>query len=162
MSRLFIYYNERAIENSVGSDSGAEIRDGIKTLATQGCCPETEWPYIISKFTQKPVANCYTDAKKHIIQSYYRVNTLNDMQTCIASGYPFVLGFTVYESFESQQVANTGIVPMPAPGEQVLGGHCVMAMAYDNSTQRFMCENSWDQLGNEGVFYYPVRLPDKS
>ena len=156
MSRLFVYYNERAIENSINSDSGAAIRDGIKTLATQGCCPEIEWPYIISKFAQKPTAKCYTDATKHVIQSYYRVNTLNDMQTCIASGYPFVLGFTVYESFESQQVANTGIVPMPAPGEQVLGGHCVMAMAYDNSTQRFMCENSWGtNWGMKGYFTIP-------
>ena len=29
-SRLFIYYNERVIENTVDEDSGAMIRDGIK------------------------------------------------------------------------------------------------------------------------------------
>src|ERR1039457_3910241 len=35
-SRLFIYYNERAMENTVASDSGAQIRDGIKSVVAQG------------------------------------------------------------------------------------------------------------------------------
>src|SRR5450631_3625349 len=43
-SRLFIYYNERVIENTVNSDNGAQIRDGIKTVNQQGVCPETAWP----------------------------------------------------------------------------------------------------------------------
>ncbi len=55
-SRLFIYYNERVIEHSVASDSGAQIRDGIKSVARQGDCPETEWPYVIAKFKTKPSA----------------------------------------------------------------------------------------------------------
>ena len=43
-SRLFIYYNERAMEGSVESDAGASIRDGIKSVSKQGDCPESEWP----------------------------------------------------------------------------------------------------------------------
>ena len=35
-SRLFIYYNERAIEGTVNHDSGAQIRDGIKSVAAVG------------------------------------------------------------------------------------------------------------------------------
>src|ERR1700747_2514934 len=58
-SRLFIYYNERVMENTVNSDSGAAIRDGIKSVNKQGVCPETEWPYDIAKFTKKPPAACY-------------------------------------------------------------------------------------------------------
>lgn len=65
------------------------------------------------------------------------------MQGCIAGGYPFVFGFTVYESFESEQVAQTGIVPMPAPGETVVGGHCVVAVGYDDSKRTFIIRNSW-------------------
>lgn len=38
-SRLFIYYNERAMKGRVREDAGAQIRDGIKTLAKQGACP---------------------------------------------------------------------------------------------------------------------------
>src|SRR5712671_712702 len=39
-SRLFIYYNERVIEGTVGTDAGAQIRDGIKAVAALGVCPE--------------------------------------------------------------------------------------------------------------------------
>ena len=160
MSRLFIYFNARPLENTVGSDSGCSIRDGIKTLTApqngNGCCPESEWPYIISKYTVKPTSKCYTDALKHTITSYYRLNTLNDMQTCLSLGFPFVFGITCYESFESQVVANTGVVPMPAPGEQVLGGHALLAVGYDNSTQRFLVENSWGvNFGMKGYITIP-------
>ena len=143
LSRLFVYYNERVIEHSINSDAGAEIRDGIKSLNTQGCCPESEWPYDITKFTVKPTAICYTDALNHKITSYARILTLNDMKTCLASGYPFVFGFSVYSSFESAQVAQTGIVNMPTRRERVLGGHAVLAVGYDDSTQRFLVKNSW-------------------
>jgi len=156
-SRLFIYYNERAIEGTVGTDSGAQIRDGIKTLSKQGVCAESEWPYDITKFADKPPAPCYTDGTQNRATSYQRVaQSLPQMKGCLASGYPFVLGFTVYESFESQQVAQTGDAPMPQPHEQVLGGHAVLAVGYDDSTQRFLVRNSWGpSWGKQGYFTMP-------
>jgi C1A family cysteine protease len=156
MSRLFIYYNERAIEHTIRSDSGANLRDGIKTLVKQGCCPETEWPYVIPKFEVRPLPNCYTNGLKHVIQSYYRIQTLADMKACLASGYPFVFGFTVYESFESDTVAKTGVVPMPISNEQVLGGHAVLAVGYNDKDQRFIARNSWSSdWGMKGYFTIP-------
>ena len=143
-SRLFIYYNERVIEHTVNSDSGAAIRDGIKSVSKQGDCPETEWPYDIAKFTQKPPSQCYHDALKYKAVQYQRlVQSVNQMKGCLASSYPFIFGFTVYDSFESQQVAQNGVVPMPGSTEQVLGGHCVVAVGYDDSQQRFIVRNSW-------------------
>jgi C1A family cysteine protease len=143
-SRLFIYYNERVVEHTVNSDSGASIRDGIKSVAKQGDCPETEWPYDITKFTQKPLPQCYHDALKYKAVQYQKlVQSANQMKGCLASGYPFVFGFTVYDSFESQPVAQTGVVPMPGSTERVLGGHCVVAVGYDDSQQRFIVRNSW-------------------
>ena len=156
-SRLFIYYNERAIEGTVGHDSGAQIRDGIKSVAKIGACPEKEWPYDITKFTNQPPTNCYSDAKLDRAVQYARVNqNLTQMLGCLASGSPFVFGFTVYESFESQQVANTGILPMPAPGDQVIGGHAVMAVGYDNTTRMLTIRNSWGAgWGLKGYFMMP-------
>ncbi|HEV2444452.1 MAG TPA: C1 family peptidase [Candidatus Sulfopaludibacter sp.] len=143
-SRLFIYYNERVMEGTVSQDAGAQIRDGVKSVATLGASPETDWPYDITKFAQKPPAKAYTDAKQDLVTSYSRVvQNLAQMQGCLASGYPFVFGFTVYESFESQEVAQTGVVPMPAPGETVLGGHCVVAVGYDTTKRVFIIRNSW-------------------
>ena len=69
-SRLFIYYNERVIEGTVESDAGAQIRDGIKTVAATGVCDETLWPYDIAKFNVKPKAAAYTAAKKQRAISY--------------------------------------------------------------------------------------------
>ncbi len=82
-SRLFIYYNERVIEGSVNSDSGAMLRDGIKTVAKQGACPEPMWPYQIAKFKTKPSQACYTEATKHTAVSYQRlVQSLQQMKGC--------------------------------------------------------------------------------
>jgi C1A family cysteine protease len=144
-SRLFIYYNERVVEGTVNQDSGAQVRDGIKSVATLGAPPETDWPYDIQKFTQKPPANAYSDAKQDLVSTYSRVaqNNLTQMQGCLAEGYPFVFGFTVYESFESETVAENGIVPMPASGEKVVGGHCVVAVGYDDTKRVFIIRNSW-------------------
>jgi len=156
-SRLFIYYNERVIEGTVDSDSGAMLRDGIKTVAKQGACPEPMWPYLINKFKTKPSAACYTEAAKHTAVSYQRlVQSLSQMQGCLASGYPFVFGFTVYESFETDVVARTGHAPMPESGEVVLGGHAVCAVGYNMARRWFLCRNSWGlKWGMKGYFTIP-------
>src|SRR5437870_11977399 len=143
-SRLFVYYNERVIEGTINADSGAMLRDGIKTVAKQGACPEPMWPYLIAKFKTKPSAACYREAAKHTAVSYQRlVQSLSQMQGCLASGYPFVFGFTVYESFETVEVARTGHAPMPNTRERVLGGHAVCAVGYDDTQGWFVCRNSW-------------------
>jgi C1A family cysteine protease len=156
-SRLFLYYNERVIEGTVNSDSGAQLRDGIKSVATQGDCPESLWPYDIAKFAIKPPTNCYAQALKFKAVQYQRVlQDANQMKGCLASGFPFVLGFTVYESFESQQVSTTGHAPMPAPSEKVIGGHAVVAVGYDDSNQWFILRNSWGSTwGLQGYFTLP-------
>ena len=74
----------------------------------------------------------------------------------MAGGYPFEFGFTVYESFESQEVAQTGVVPMPQQTEKVLGGHAVMAVGYDDAQQRIIVRNSWGtSWGQQGYFTMP-------
>ncbi len=156
-SRLFIYYNERAIENTVKTDSGAQIRDGIKTVNKQGVCPEAMWPYNIAKFAAKPDNSCYKDALQHIVLNYSRVpRSLNQMKGCIANGFPFVIGFTVYTSFESAAVAKTGKLNMPKTDEQVIGGHAVCIVGYDDSVKRFIVRNSWGTTwGLKGYFTMP-------
>jgi len=157
-SRLFIYYDERAVEHTIQSDSGAMIRDGIKTLAKQGVCSEKKWPYIISKFRVKPTPACYKDAAKHKITSYRRITTLDEMRACLAEGFPFVFGFTVYESFESQAVAKTGVVNMPKKDEQAMGGHAVVAVGYDDAKKIFIVRNSWgEDWGMKGYFTMPYK-----
>ena len=156
-SRLFIYYNERRIEGTVDEDGGAMIRDGIKSVHRQGVCSEATWPYDIARFAERPPAAAYREAKDHQATVYRRVlPVLHQLQGCLAAGTPFVFGFSVYESFESQEVARTGVVPLPPRSERLLGGHAVLAVGYDDAEQRFIVRNSWGTgWGMDGYFTMP-------
>jgi C1A family cysteine protease len=155
-SRLFIYYNERAMEGTISEDSGAMIRDGVKSLVKLGVCSEKKWPYTISKFTQKPPAPCFKEATNHQVTSYHRILSLQQMKQCLAEGYPFVFGFSVYDGFESPAVAKTGKLNLPKPGEKQLGGHAVCAVGYDDSAKRVLVRNSWGtDWGVKGYFTMP-------
>lgn len=158
-SRLFIYYNERVIEGTVAYDNGAAIRDGIKTLNTQGVCSELTWPYNIKEFATKPSKKSYDEALKYIAVEYRRVNGTSkaDIVGCLLDGHPVVFGFTVFSGFESEQVAKTGVVNLPTPDESVEGGHCVVIVGYDKPTDRFIIRNSWGtSWGQKGYFTMPA------
>lgn len=157
-SRLFIYYNERTMEGTVSEDAGAEIRDGIKSVAQLGAPPESVWPYEIGKFARKPPAKAYRQARAHRALRYSRVvQDAIALQNVLASSFGISFGFTVYESFETSVGAN-GIVPMPHPDERVLGGHAVVAVGYKTirSQLYFECRNSWGPgWGDHGYFWMP-------
>ena len=156
-SRLFIYWNERVIEGTSDSDSGAELMDGIKTINKQGVCPESEWPYEDVRLTFPPPPACYADASKTLLLQYLSVDNtvLDDIKAALVQG-PVVGGFSVYESFESDTVAASGIVPLPGPGESVVGGHAILTAGYDDATQLFKVRNSWGpDWGMNGYFTIP-------
>lgn len=156
ISRLFIYYNERAYINQVNNDSGAYIRDGIKSVHKIGAADEAIWPYEISRFTDRPSEAAYADAAARKFNSYFRVTSLPSMLACLNAGFPFVFGFSVYESFLTDTVAKTGVVNMPAFGEKMVGGHAVLAVGYNQATQRFLVRNSWGQnWGSAGYCTMP-------
>jgi C1A family cysteine protease len=167
-SRLFIYYNERAMENTIQFDAGAQIRDGIKSVANQGVCPETIWPYSDQhpahdgdpcpecQFAKKPTPDCYTEALQHKVVNYSRLpRNLSIMKGCLASGFPFVFGFTCYDNLPFQ--STDGVIPLPGTGNQVIGGHCVDAVGYQDAEQRFIIRNSWGPgwgVGGYGFMAY--------
>lgn len=156
-SRLFIYYNERALEGTIRYDSGAAIRDGFRSINTQGVCPETMWPYVVPRFAVRPTATCYNKARLNRATVYRSIRqTTFDMQTCLSSGYPFVFGFSVYSGFESDAVTASGVVNLPGVDEEFLGGHAVLCVGYNNTTQRFIIRNSWgSSWGQHGYFTMP-------
>jgi C1A family cysteine protease len=163
LSRLFLYWHERNLEGTVDYDAGAYIRDGMKVLQKIGCAGESTFPYVESTFRNKPSAEAEATAAYHKIAEYRRLNANNPTQLkeSLASGYPVVLGIEIYESFESADVAKTGIVPFPDRSkEQFLGGHAVLAMGYTtfNGIEYIICRNSWGpDWGDRGYFYLPMQ-----
>ncbi len=168
-SKLFIYYNERSLEGDIPVDGGAYLRDGVKSLQQQGVCPEAEWPYdatpaateggpfpVGSRAVTQPAQQCYNDAANYTITSYQAViQTLSQLQGCLASGYPFAFGFSVFSSWYDVDPHPT-VVPMPGQADTLVGGHAVLCVGYDNATNLFKIRNSWGPAeGDNGYFYFP-------
>lgn len=166
-SRLFIYYNERLIENTIDEDSGASLKDGMNCIKQYGVCEERIWPYDPINFEVKPSQEAYDQAKlakavkfMGIALSYndsIDIRT-NNLKNVLKSGFPIIIGIVVYDSFESQQVAETGMVPMPGEFDQIIGGHAVCIIGYNDHKQSFIVKNSWGpDWGDHGYFYLPYK-----
>jgi C1A family cysteine protease len=156
-SRLFIYYNTRVLEGTVNSDAGVTLRNVMKTMVDTGVCPEKMWRYG-KCFKKKPSNECYVEAMKHQVLEYLRVtHLLSEIKICLADGNPIVFGMMLYESFMSDDVTNSGKVPMPnLSSESAIGGHAVMAVGYDDSKNVLIVRNSWGYgWGDRGYFYLP-------
>lgn len=160
-SRLFIYYNERNMEGTTKTDSGAQIKDGIASVSTNGVCPESMWPYDETKFAERPSDECYTEAKSshRAIKRHRVMKTLDSLKGCLETGRVFVFGFVVFESFEDQYKWRDNVMPMPEENEKVLGGHAVLCVGYDDFKGCFKVRNSWgSEWGDEGNFYMPYEF----
>src|SRR5271167_379676 len=117
-SRRFIYHKEMMYEGDCNGDNGAQVRTGGKVLATVGVCAESDYPYTedVAEVVAPIPDAVFAKAWWNKAITYLALDQdLTQMKTCLAAGYPFVFGFTVYSSFESEQVAATGVVPMPKP-----------------------------------------------
>jgi C1A family cysteine protease len=160
VSRLFIYYYERLLEGTVNYDSGAYIRDGIRATNKYGAPLESLWPYDISKFRMAPTTAAINDASRRKVTLYERAIDFNACIDSLNNGFPVIVGFDVYSSFETASVARTGMMPYPNVNrESLLGGHAVLLVGYNNSTQRFTVRNSWGtNWGDRGYFYMPYQV----
>jgi C1A family cysteine protease len=157
-SRLFIYFNERNMEGTTSTDAGASLSDGIKVLSTVGVCDETNWPYDVTKFADRPTDAAYALAVNAEATQFESIQSgdLYAACACLAAGNPFVMGITLFNSFESDDVAKTGRVPMPDQSEPMLGGHALLVVGYDTDGEVFIVQNSWsDQWGDKGFCYVP-------
>ncbi|HYN42070.1 MAG TPA: C1 family peptidase [Thermoanaerobaculia bacterium] len=156
-SPLFLYWVERARAHTIGTNAPVSLRDGYKAAARHGICSERLWPWKPERFADRPTKACFREAKKSRAVEYHRVvRDLDNLRGCLAEGFPFTLGLSVHESFESRAVRETGRVPMPKRGEKTLGGHAVLVVGYEERCRRFLVRNSWGtRWGQRGYFTLP-------
>jgi hypothetical protein len=176
-SRLQIYYGVRVLEGDVGQDAGVETRDVLRVLQMTGAAPETLWPFDPRKLFTEPTAGVYAAAEDYTVATYSRLLSADDYLACLAHGFPFLLGFTVFESLDGEQVERTGVMPFPRSGERQLGGHDVLAVGYDTnfhenpdflksgldptqvSNRALLIRNSWGTAwGLNGHFWMPLEF----
>jgi C1A family cysteine protease len=154
-SRLAGYYETRKIEGDVKQDAGCEIRDAIKVLVKEGVPPESEWPYVETKFAKAPPAKVLADGKPDEITGYQRLNNVADYLDCLAKGYPVIIGVSVFQALESNAVAKSGSVPMPGKHDTPIGGHAILLTGYETDG-RFIFRNSWSaDWGMNGYGHFP-------
>lgn len=158
-SRMFVYYNARERAGLQNSDAGAYIKDAIKSVNEQGICPEELWPYDSSLLYNKPSDAAYAAALTYRTVNYYALSqNLDELKHCLVSGFPFVFGFWVYDSFYATPVDHVMKVPDPAT-EHFRGGHAVMCVGYSDALQVFICQNSWGyQWDGDGFFLVPYAM----
>ena len=154
VSRLFLYYNSRALNGEEGQDCGAILSLVLQSISNQGICDEKIWPYVESKKLQRPPQNAYTDAEQHKISNYAHVPTdLATWKSVLAEGYPIIFGVKIYSSF---QTPRNGRISMPRGNDQDLGGHAMLCVGYSDPDRVFIVRNSWGhQWGDEGYCYIP-------
>ena len=159
LSRMFCYAMTRLAEGTLQEDSGASIRDTVKTLNKIGVPLESLWPYRRYNLYRKPSAAAIKAASKHRVKAYYaiRKGDIGAVRIALAAGYPVLFAMWVFKAFESLDVANHGRLALPALGEDNLGGHCIYTDWYDDSDGGYLTvPNSWGtSWGDNGVFYMP-------
>lgn len=157
-SRLFIYYYERVIENTVDLDSGAYLRDGIKAVANYGAPSEDLWDYDIKKFSTLPSERAHRYGLKFKALKYEKIDNTNKslLINALMQGFPICFGLYVFTSFLSHEVEMTGIVPLPTGTDQVEGGHAMVIVGYREKDDSFVVRNSWGQSWGQGGY---CRIP---
>jgi C1A family cysteine protease len=156
LSRLFQYYATRLIDGTVNEDSGAYIRDAIKASVLYGCVWESKWWYNVAKFAVKPPKSLWDLAAKSKVVSYHRIEDgdLETMKQTLASGYLIGFGFAVFDNMMTEEMSTSGILHRPGANDNLLGGHAVTIVGYDDNKGAFKIRNSWGtSWGQKGYFW---------
>jgi len=170
LSRMFLYYEERALDGKANKDAGASLRATCKSIYKDGICEETLMPYNPEKYMIPPSRLAAYNARNYKIIAYRSLISLDEIKQNIAfRQQPVLLGMDIYESFKSGEVAKTGIMTMPHKNDKKIGGHAVLVVGYKGTVKQhsksgkyrikpgyFIVRNSWgEEWGDKGYFYMP-------
>jgi C1A family cysteine protease len=164
---LFLYYNGREKEHSTASDCGVMIHNAVTAGAELGFSSESLCPFGENVVLERPSQAAYDEARRNDITEHMRLDRrIYDIKHSLAEGFSVGAGITIYGSFETPEVAKSGIIPMPNHGEEFKGAHAVLIVGYSMTRQVWIVRNSWGwDWGIKGYFELPFAFlmePDLS
>jgi Papain family cysteine protease len=156
ISARYIYYAARKQQGSdLKSDSGASIKDAITVLSTEGAVAEEVWPYRPGEFAAMPPA-AVKDAARFRITGATELTTIDGIKGALNRNGPVVAGISLFEGAMEPNVSQPGLLGLPTKKEQIVGGHAIVIVGYDDEKRRFKFVNSWGRTwGEEGFGYLP-------
>jgi C1A family cysteine protease len=159
VSRLFIYYNARRLEDPKNiEDEGSIVAKAIDGLHKFGACSEETWPFDEASVNEKPSDDAYSEAKEFLVEDYAAVPVdLDAWKTALAENNPIVFGIKLFGSFDKQRKKGFVSTPQPAEaGRGSHGGHAMLCVGYSDPDQLFIVRNSWgNDWGDAGYCYIP-------
>jgi uncharacterized tellurite resistance protein B-like protein len=158
VSRLFIYYNARALEGQEGRDEGTTLGSVIESLRANGACAESTWPFDEGLVNEPPADTAFEEAAQFLIEECEQVTTdLDSWKSALAAGNPIIFGIKLFASFDKHK--KPGAVPMPTgseTGRESHGGHAMLCVGYSDADEVFIIRNSWGpSWGDKGYCYMP-------
>lgn len=157
ISRLFVYYNARNLENppETNTDSGSRIKFNLCSMSLYGACPEKLWEYDISKFNIRPAIIAYREAIKHRISAFYRIDKTGEdrilqVKQALSAGNIIIFGTKLSNSYRSVS-DETVIFP---PTGSYIGSHAQLICGWSSAKKAFKIRNSWGIEWGFGGFCY--------
>jgi C1A family cysteine protease len=159
LSVRYLYVEARKLD-TWSSDEGTTIRSAMKALNKKGVPPEDCWKYAVHQ-TDKPCPNADELAKPYRIKSYAYLETPDEMRESLFINGPFVAGVYVYDKAWTA-AEKTGKIPMPDKKDEMVGGHAICIVGYDDKKKLFKFKNSWGNAwGAKGYGFLPYEYMKK-
>jgi len=153
-SELFTYYNARLYQGWENDDRGAYLRDACKSALNDGICLEEVYPYIISKYRDKPYMLAYISARFLRLKGFYRCSTIDEIKQALIHGWVVVFGMRVYSNY----LYYRGGVYKSIQGS-LKGGHAQAIIGWDDKKNAFLVRNSWStSWGEDGYAWIDYDL----
>jgi hypothetical protein len=173
LSAQFLYVRELLAQGNFPNDDGSDGDTLCRVLCWKGCCEESLYPSIPGEILMTTLEQ-EENARNYELGAYHGLADSTTAVSVLAdpTPWPFAIGFPVYSSFESEQTAKTGVMPIPGPNEELMGGHEVGGYGYDigevpylrpsGCPAAILCLNSWsEQWGDQGFFWMPIPILDR-